>query len=107
MEKENYFWHQEEIITNDKIYVLIIYDIIDNRRRNKLAKKLEGFGFRVQKSAFEALIKDKQYEELKAILPQMIDKDEDSIRIYKFRGYGEVSLFGINSKIQNEDVIII
>ena len=30
------------------------HDIADNRRRNQLAKLLEGFGYRVQRSVFEA-----------------------------------------------------
>lgn len=30
------------------------HDIADNRRRNQLAKVLEGFGYRVQRSVFEA-----------------------------------------------------
>ena len=32
-----------------KKLVLIIYDIIDNKRRNKMVKHLESFGNRVQK----------------------------------------------------------
>ena len=35
------------------MFVLIIYDIVDNGRRVKLAKYLQGYGFRVQKSAKE------------------------------------------------------
>lgn len=32
---------------------LAVFDISDNRERRRLAKHLEGFGFRVQKSVFE------------------------------------------------------
>ena len=35
----------------DKKLVLIIYDIIDNKRRSKMVKLLESYGVRVQKSA--------------------------------------------------------
>ena len=56
MENENYFFDIEEKPDNDKVFVLIIYDIVDNKRRLKLAKFLAGYGFRVQKSAFEAEI---------------------------------------------------
>lgn len=38
------------------MYILVIYDIVDNNRRVKFAKKMNGYGFRVQKSAFEAMI---------------------------------------------------
>lgn len=37
----------------------------------------------------------------------MINTKEDSIRVYKIKGYGEVSLFGVNDLIENEEVIII
>lgn len=36
--------------------VLVIYDIPDDKRRNKLATFLEGYGRRVQKSAFECFL---------------------------------------------------
>ena len=53
---ENYFWNTEEIENIRQLYVLIIYDIVDNKRRNRFAKEMSGYGFRVQKSAFEAMI---------------------------------------------------
>ena len=38
---------------------------------------------------------------------QLIDNKEDSVRIYRMTGYGDVALFGVNSKIEAEDVVII
>lgn len=32
-----------------KFFVLIIYDISENKRRNKMVKVLKSYGFRVQK----------------------------------------------------------
>ena len=55
---ENYFWNTAENNYSKKLFVLIIYDIVDNKRRVRFAKKMSGYGFRVQKSAFEALIED-------------------------------------------------
>ena len=104
---ENYFWNTEEIQNTRKIYVLIIYDIVSNRRRVAFAKKMSGYGFRVQKSAFEAMITENWYTELIAGIPQMIDKTTDSVRVYKISGNGEVNLFGVNSVIEDEEVIII
>ena len=40
---------------NDQKYVvLIIYDIVNNKQRVKMANLLSSYGTRVQKSAFEA-----------------------------------------------------
>lgn len=47
-----------------KFIVLMIYDIVDNKRRNKMVKCLEAYGVRVQKSAFEALLNRRQYEKM-------------------------------------------
>lgn len=106
-EMENYFWNTEENNYSKKLFVLVIYDIIDNKRRVKFAKEMSGYGFRVQKSAFEALIEEKLFIKLKREIPRLIDPEEDSVRIYRMTGYGEVNLFGVNSKIQAEDVIVI
>ena len=60
---ENYFIDTENETNKDlKFYVLVIYDIIDNKRRTKLAKIMKSYGFRVQKSAFEAWLTDSKYE---------------------------------------------
>ena len=104
---ENYFWNTETESRTKKLFVLIIYDIVDNKRRVKFAKKMSGYGFRVQKSAFEALIDESLYQKLQREIPRLIQPKEDIVRIYRMTGYGEVKLFGVNSKIEAEDVIII
>lgn len=104
---ENYFWNTEENSYTKKLFILIIYDIIDNKRRMKFAKEMNGYGFRVQKSAFEAVIEEHLFTKLKREIPGLIDPKEDSVRIYRMTGYGEVNLFGVNSKIEAEDVMIL
>ena len=103
---ENYFWNTENI-QEKKIYILIIYDIVSNSRRAAFAKKMSAYGFRVQKSAFEALVSERLYRKILNEIPQYINKEEDSVRVYKIVGYGEVTLFGSNISIENEEVIII
>ena len=34
-------------------------------------------------------------------------EEEDSVRIYRMTGYGEVILFGQNQKLENEEVVIL
>ena len=104
---ENYFWNTEETQSVKKLYVLIIYDIVDNKKRLDFAKKLNGYGFRVQKSAFEAMITESLYRTLIDEIPRMIDKELDSVRVYKSRGSGDVNLFGVSPAIADEEVIII
>lgn len=106
MEEEDYFFHIDETVENDKVFVLIIYDITDNKKRLKLSKLLLGYGFRIQKSAFEATITKKKYQELLDKLPAFIS-EEDSIRVYKIIGRGQVVSFGKETETETEDIIII
>ena len=50
---------------------------------------MESFGIRVQKSAFEMIITNTQYESLLRKIPAYIE-EEDNIRVYKLRVNGEV-----------------
>ena len=103
---ENYFWNTERS-QGKKVFVLVIYDIVSNKRRVKFAKVMNGYGFRVQKSAFEAVIKESLYQKLIKEIPQYIDPEEDSVRVYRITGYGELQLFGQNHSVKDEEVIII
>ena len=104
---EDYFFSTVEENTQEKkAYVLIIYDIVDNTKRVRLAKFLQGYGFRVQKSAFEALISFSLYNKLLREIGVYVD-EEDSIRIYKIVGQGQVTILGKNEKVHNDDCIII
>ena len=104
---ENYFWNTEMPSDKKKLYILVIYDIVDNRRRGAFAKKMNGYGFRVQKSAFEAMITENLYRKLLAEIPHLIDNTSDTVRVYKIRGNGEVNLFGLSRRIEDEEVIIL
>lgn len=65
--------------TIGKMFVLVIYDISDNRRRASLAKILAGFGYRVQESAFEAMLTKGQLAKLVARIDRFAI-DCDNIR---------------------------
>ena len=73
---EDYFFQIEDEITDDRLFILIIYDITNNSKRVKFAKLLLGYGFRIQKSAFEAVLTKTKYEKLKQEIPEFVDKEE-------------------------------
>ncbi|MCP4358141.1 MAG: CRISPR-associated endonuclease Cas2 [Chloroflexi bacterium] len=63
--------------------VVISYDISDDKCRRTIAKKLEGYGYRVQYSVFECDVTAKQLKKLKRELnPSVQTKRGDSIRFY-------------------------
>jgi CRISPR-associated protein Cas2 len=105
---ENYFFETDETSHNKdfKYYILVIYDMVDNKRRAKLVKIMKSFGFRVQKSAFEARLTESKYSKMLSKLPQMVE-DDDSIRVYKIRGKGAVTVFGKDDTIDEQEVIVI
>ena len=92
---------------DDRVYVLVIYDISSNKRRTKFAKKMNSYGIRVQRSAFEAIITRKKYEKLLNEIPRLINIKEDNVRVYKMVGYGEIKAFGNQSLLKKETVIIV
>lgn len=62
---------------------IISYDISNDKRRRKVFKILEGVGFRVQYSVFEADLNRTQFTTLKKRLKGHVrPKSTDSIRYY-------------------------
>ncbi len=103
---EEYLFDTQRTAAAHKVFVLVIYDIVDNKKRTKLAKTLSGFEFRVQKSAFEAEITSSKYDKLLNVL-KPFGTDEDSVRVYKIQGKGQVTTFGKTEEIKQEDIIVI
>lgn len=64
-------------------FVLVSYDITNQRRRRKVASMLENYGRRVQYSVFECLLAERQIAELLKRLGSLIDIRSDSIRLYR------------------------
>jgi len=65
-------------------YFLVCYDIEDDKRRNKVARCLLGWGRRVQYSVFEvACMHEKDLKEMCEQLEKLRESG-DSIRIYRF-----------------------
>lgn len=66
----------------NRTYVVIAYDIPDDRRRARLARFLEGYGERVQKSVFECDLQPTEYERLVAELARRWCEG-DALRVYR------------------------
>ncbi len=65
-----------------ELYVVVAYDIPDDRRRNRLSKILEGYGERLQYSLFECRITKVQYLKMKERIRKAIRPDEDAVSFY-------------------------
>ena len=74
---------EKEFAKKKSFFCIIIYDIVSNKRRLKLAKLLEGFGLRVQRSCFEVDLEKSNYQTLIRELEDFYDPDQlDNIIIY-------------------------
>lgn len=77
------------------MYVLVTYDVSTEsregrRRLRKVAKVCEDFGQRVQYSVFECSVEARGLHRLREQLLEIIDQDEDSLRIYHLpSAYGD------------------
>ena len=66
-----------------KDFYIVSYDIGDERRLSRIAKIMEDFGKRVQKSVFECWLNERELDMLIGVLRNEIHPREDRIRIYK------------------------
>ncbi len=82
------------------MFILVCFDIVDDRVRYRAVKVLKQFGVRVQKSVFEcAQLTDHQFILLVQRLADLIDHTQDTVRYYtlcrgclrkvEFSGIGE------------------
>ncbi|MGG6268867.1 CRISPR-associated endonuclease Cas2 [Leptolyngbya sp. AN03gr2] len=62
--------------------VLVVYDVPDDKRRQKLATFLEGYGRRVQLSVFECFISLSEMKQLHDRVKRRVKPAEDNVRFY-------------------------
>ncbi len=64
---------------------IVIYDITNNREQQRVSKIMEGYGFRVQKSAFECLLSRAGRDRLRKRLEE-ISLQTGFVTIYQLQG---------------------
>jgi CRISPR-associated protein Cas2 len=64
-------------------FYVVVYDVVDDRRRSKISRFLESLGERVQKSVFEIYLTEKELERLRKKINRWIEAQEDSVRLYE------------------------
>jgi CRISPR-associated protein Cas2 len=68
------------------VHLVVCYDIVENRRRNRLLRKMKEYLSHVQKSVFEGELEDSRLESLRQMILEEIDPGEDTVRIYHLCG---------------------
>lgn len=66
-----------------KHFIIVVYDISDDRRRTRLHDLLEDYGTPVQYSVFECLVTDKQLAQMQRRVRSKIKVTQDAVRYYR------------------------
>ena len=102
---EEFFDFTEE--NSERRYlIVIIYDIIDNKRRLKLSKLLQGYGKRVQRSSFECQLTRRQYDKMVSEISKFRGPS-DLIRVYRIAGKTDVQIWGDIALTEYDDFLIL
>ena len=90
--------------------MLITYDVQTSseggaRRLRRVSKACQNYGQRVQNSVFECIVDASQLAKLKLELIKLIDKDKDSLRIYRLGNHykNKVEHIGAKPALDLED----
>jgi len=91
------------------MFIVVTYDIIDDKRRTRVAKTMEDYGTRVQYSVFECILEEEHLTEMFDTLKSHINHEEDSIRFYILcKGcITSVKMLGKGELTEDKDVFII
>jgi len=91
------------------MFVVVSYDIVDDKRRYRIAKCMVDFGTRVQKSVFDCILDEKAYQKMKRKLAGLMNQDEDSIRFYRLcnRCRHDIELLGVGTVIDDEQLVMV
>ncbi len=69
-----------------KTFVIVAYDIPDDRRRTRLHKALRNYGTPVQYSVFECLLDHRELARMKSHVRRIIKPRLDHVRYYTLCG---------------------
>jgi CRISPR-associated protein Cas2 len=96
------------------VHVLISYDVstetpAGRRRLRKVAQVCQDFAQRVQKSVFECLVNEAQFEEVVRRLLDIINKAEDSLRVYRLTEPKDkhVQVYGVDGTVDFDEPLIL
>ena len=67
----------------NKYFVVVAYDVPNNRRRAQLHKRLLDYGTPVQYSVFECLVSEEEMERMRGAVRNIIKPRLDNVRYYR------------------------
>lgn len=90
------------------MFVVVVYDISNDKRRTKLFKALKNFGTPVQFSAFECLLNKKDFNDMQEVVRKITKRKKDKVRIYTLCGSCQDAIKEIGTRqIQKKRKVIV
>ncbi len=91
------------------MFMVVCYDVVDDKKRTRLAKIMVNYGRRVQKSVFECELDDRMFLRMKDAVEKVIDWEEDSVRYYVLckNCKGNVTVSGTGVLREEEEEVIV
>lgn len=91
------------------MFIVVSYDIPDDKRRSLVARILEGYGYRVQKSVFECEVTQELYEKMKKRVERKIKPEEDSVRYYQLceNCIGKIIISGLGAVMREKSFFVV
>lgn len=87
------------------MFVVVSYDISEDKRRTKIHKALKSYGQWVQYSIFECSLTETQYAKLRSRWQKLIQAETDSIRFYFLCGCCQGKVERIGGEMPRDDTI--
>jgi len=91
------------------MYVVVTYDIEDDKRRTKMHKMLSGLGDHVQLSVFECVLDEGKLKRMLEGAEKLAIGESDSVRIYMLCGHclSKAIVVGAGPSPEEKDVYIV
>lgn len=64
------------------MFVVVSYDVVSDKRRNRISKLMLNYGKRVQRSVFECNLNPDQLKRMVRQITGVYQEKEDTIRVY-------------------------
>lgn len=89
------------------MFVVVAYDIPDDRRRTRLHQKLKNYGTPVQYSVFEFNLRPAQLRRMRQTVLELIEEEDDQVRIYLLCQSCRERIEAVNGDITSDETTMI
>ena len=93
----------------EKHFIVVVYDISNDKRRTKLHNKLKDFGSPIQYSVFECLLTSSEISKMKQEVRKITRPRLDHVRFYILctECKGKIEIIGRSEVTSDVDVVVV